>query len=93
MSLEDSNRAVQITLTSGSSDLVIFLAAKFMPSTSTFQTHSIQICTVVQRLVYILWEQTLQALSAVSVNGMLSFRLARVLGDEPCLHQDAASLL
>lgn len=38
MSLEDSNRAVQITLTSGSSDPVIFLAAKFMPSTSTFQT-------------------------------------------------------
>lgn len=55
--------------------------------------HSIQICTMVQRLVHILWEQTLQALSAVSVKGMLSFRLAKVLGDEPCLHQDAASLL
>lgn len=37
-SLEDSNQAVQIALTLGSSDLVIFLAAKFMPSTSTFQT-------------------------------------------------------
>lgn len=38
MSLQDSNQAVQITLTLGSSDLVIFLAVKFMPSASTFQT-------------------------------------------------------
>lgn len=37
-SLEDSNQAVQITLTLGSSDVVIFLAAKFMPSACTFQT-------------------------------------------------------
>lgn len=37
-SLEDSNQAVQITLTTESSDLIVFLAAKFMPSASTFQT-------------------------------------------------------
>lgn len=91
-SLEGSNQAVQCTddqvfLSSGYWDPVMVLAVRFMPS-SVFSSSGIQVCSMVQRLVHILWEQTLKAPIAVSLKRMPGFQWAEVQGDGPCLHED-----
>lgn len=94
-SLEDSNWAVQhtdaqVALTSGSSDLVMFLAAVFVPSASSFQKQHSDLHHGSKTGAYFM---KANLTGTKCIKGMPSCRLAKVLGGGPCLHQDAASLL